>query len=120
MVVHLAQQKRKCMNSHTCVYRGPDGMKCIVGALLTDATAKAVDKSSYGDTSIGTDWVWALAKEELALSDLSTRMARTFYKHMQNAHDNSKDLEQLKKALKVQALKYGLKPGKVNGIKEWQ
>lgn len=119
MVGHLAKQQRPCEEDGRCLYRGPNGMKCIIGSLIKTATAKTVDGPSYGDTSVGADDVWDLLKKQLALSDLKERSARAFYKHMQNAHDMAKNLPVLKKALKAQAMKYKLKHGKVNSIKEW-
>ena len=37
MVAHLRQQKRPSRSdSSGCLYRGPDGLKCAVGALIPD------------------------------------------------------------------------------------
>lgn len=34
---HLAQQKMRCVsNAGCCVYRGPNGLKCAIGALIPD------------------------------------------------------------------------------------
>lgn len=37
MVKHLRKQGRRCMADKKCLYRGPDGMKCAVGALIPDS-----------------------------------------------------------------------------------
>jgi hypothetical protein len=36
VVVHARQQKCKATNSYRCAYRGPNGTKCFIGALIPD------------------------------------------------------------------------------------
>lgn len=44
VVTHLRKQGRKSVDpsTHRCMYRGPDGLKCAVGALIPDEKYSAV------------------------------------------------------------------------------
>jgi hypothetical protein len=33
---HLLNQNQRCMNNGKCAYRGEDGLKCAVGAIIAD------------------------------------------------------------------------------------
>jgi len=119
MVAHLAEQKRRCFYGGSCLYRGPNGMKCIIGSLISDASVERIASVSMLSATVLADEVWGIVKYELALEDMEAVEAAKFYRHMQRAHDNSKDLKGLKDSLKGVAKDYGLKSKSVSSIKEW-
>lgn len=67
---HLLRQAKRSKNSRLCLYRGPNGLKCAVGCLLTDAVysvflegTNARDIAEQLNISVGRD----LADDELTL-----------------------------------------------------
>jgi len=120
MVAHLANQKHRCATDGTCVYRGPNGTKCVVGAMISDETAALINKvGQLKSTAIGSGEVWALAKAELALEDLEESKAKSFYVEMQAVHDKSCHLGDVLIGLGRIATNYKLDPALVSTITSW-
>jgi hypothetical protein len=73
---HMAQQRKRSTHDGTCLYRGPNGLKCGIGALIPDAnyspamdmampfeeTLRYLDKK-YG--TIGTVGEWGFASDAI-------------------------------------------------------
>ncbi len=120
MVAHLAHQKHRCVIDSVCAYRGPDGTKCIVGAMISDETAALIDGiRATESTSISNDPVWEMAKAELALEDLREPRDKIFYIEMQEVHDLSYTLEDIQARLRRIAVHYELDPAIVGSITAW-
>lgn len=119
IVNHLAQQKTPARSVEGCCKYliEETGKKCAVGCLLSAEMAKECD-AWPGDTSIAE--VWDRAKDELEVSGLGRRESIDFYGAMQNAHDITDGVEELKRRLRKVADSYSLNADSVNNITEWK
>jgi hypothetical protein len=121
MVAHLAEQKIRSTDAFGgCVYRGPDGVKCVVGALLSDDIVEEMLKSPFLSTGIAHAGVWEIFRRELSLEDLGDDDAVHFYAEMQRAHDLSGNAEDLRIRLTAVAKKYELSPEGITSITQWK
>lgn len=120
MVAHLAQQGRRCMKGNRCAYRGNDGTKCVVGAMISDGIAEHLDEMTTDQpNAVGDADVWRMVVEELALEDLPDERARLFYQEMQNVHDTSDDLGEVNTGLQRIAKIYGLSAESAPSVTSW-
>lgn len=49
---HLFVQGRKSVDDVSCLYFGPNGTRCAVGCLMTEADAKHADDGAYGISEV--------------------------------------------------------------------
>lgn len=92
--LHLLRQGCKSENVDTCLYRGPNGTKCAVGALIPD---EEYDPSAEGDTIDSVvEWV-------PSLHGLDTE----FLRQLQTVHDDSA-VEEWPGELRAVAARFGL------------
>lgn len=86
-VKHLRTQNQQCLrkeNPTACLYRGPQGMKCAIGALFPDSEYKSKFDNENGITDIRT-----IARQIPALNGL----ALYFLYDLQVLHDcNTPDM----------------------------
>lgn len=76
MVQHLRFQKVESISKDgTCMYRGPNGLKCAVGALIPDEEYRLEFEKSIASN---------VAKKCPSLDGID----KNFLDKMQNAHDN--------------------------------
>jgi hypothetical protein len=89
-------------NSAECLYRGPDGMKCAVGVLMTDEAYKP-EMEHTGVSSVIRNYekVRALFSEEV-LNDVN------FFSDLQGCHDDGTTPQAMQDNLKGFAKKYDL------------
>lgn len=78
---HMLQQGKKSTKRHTtsCLYRGPDGLKCAVGVLITDEEYKPEMEEKT---------VWELCDDDLLPERL--RPHAQMLRSLQRIHDDSK------------------------------
>ncbi len=120
MVAHLASQKGRGIDPHGgCVYRSPSGLKCVVGALLSDEIVQEMLSNPFWSTGVGHLGVWRIFRRELALEDLADDEARMFYDAMQHAHDQGHDIDNLHQRLRTIAEKYKLDGEGIASITQW-
>ena len=102
--IHLVRQGKKSRNKQWCLYRGKDGLKCPVGALITD---KEYEKDMEGSNVLDLfdDW-----KKNLNACGISKRHQRLL-KEIQIVHDDCRATNWVKE-LKEVALLFKLSPVK--------
>ncbi len=95
MVRHLRRQGQRSENANgTCLYRGPDGLRCAVGCLIPD--------DQYKRSLEGKD-AWVITKNVPALSHIGGRLLS----EMQSIHDDC-DVSQWEEGFKDVARYYKL------------
>lgn len=73
------------LHERACVYRGPDGLKCAIGHILSDAQ---IEQYSVQESDIPPDFHEELLKELLPnVQDL--KEGTFFLRRLQGAHDNA-------------------------------
>lgn len=87
VVLHLLEQGERCSTmdedgKETCLYRGPEGMRCAVGCLIPD---------DLYDPGIEKKRVSSLPesiREVIEPTDMGTGTAIVFLERLQDIHDN--------------------------------
>lgn len=103
---HLARQKRRSANARgNCLYRGPDGLMCAVGCLLTDEEAEGQEGSAASDITLP-----ARLAPHVELLD-----------YLQTAHDSNTGTAPyiMASLLRNVANLFNLNPAKTDLITEW-
>ncbi len=105
VVEHAAQMPgRSHVDGKGCLYRGPNGNKCFVGALLTDEEAKGLDASMPYTAA-------ELAGANLMPERLLEHAA--LLQSLQDVHDQSRTMTSWPVELRLVAGRYGLDPSSV-------
>ena len=100
---HLLTQNRKSLDrSGECVYRGPNGARCAIGAIIPPEAYKPNMEGENVLTLLEQD-----LRPLLALSDADSKTTTDFYIDMQNIHD-ANEPEDWPKLLAESALERGL------------
>lgn len=105
---HLAEQKVQSKNRHICLYRGPKGRACAIGACIADKDYTFdMDSGESASELIDTHFPEAGHLKDLADS-------------IQEAHDLSRNLDDLVEKLGYAADIFDLNPDCIDLITEWQ
>ena len=131
VVEHLATQKRRSHNDHSCKYRSKDGLKCAIGALIPDSLYNPL-LEGY---SVGNIWEGLSndaverpqvfqAKEKIVnyfneVIDPQAHKLQYFLLKLQHAHDWSTSVSDIHFELSQIASAYDLNADKINSIIEW-
>ena len=105
-VVHCATQGRRSTvpdDSDQCLYRGPDGLRCVVGALIFD--------EEYTSDIEGRVASLVLPDRLVPFANLCDRL--------QTAHDESESPEKLRQRLRLVARYFDLDSSLVDTITRW-
>jgi hypothetical protein len=87
----IKQGKRCVNNSGTCQYRGPDGLKCAIGHLITD---EQMERHHIINSAGALSFSRALVEELIPdMNDLE--VTRNFLSELQDAHDLSYTISSL-------------------------
>lgn len=119
MVAHLAKQKRKAFdNVHkSCIYRTSNGMRCVVGGLLSNEAIGSIESHDLMFERVYKIMDLSNVRNELALEDCETEVE--FYSEMQSAHDRMDNAKMMQEKLNDIAEKYELDNANVSLIKQW-
>lgn len=96
---HLLTQNCRAEEGSNCLYRGPNGTKCAIGALITDEEFEKVKEANY--EHIGVYSLLDLQLKSLEGLDIE------FLRGLQNIHDCDQ-IYRWEYSLKRFAEKYGL------------
>lgn len=106
---HLAKQGRRASLNGSCKYLMPDGLRCAIGALLSDEDCAALD--ALDDSQIS-----SIFRREIATAEAD----RDLISDLQSAHDDSNsNAAQLRMSLERAAFRFGLNPAAADQITEW-
>lgn len=98
--------RSKDSDSNACMFRGPNGLKCAVGLLLSDEDVKR--NGNYGYSTLGLTWE---TRRKLGLDARRLRNSmkvNDYLIELQIAHDKSYTPGEMKDNLKLVANKRGL------------
>lgn len=80
----VVAQGKPSMNETSCLYRGPDGTKCVIGHMLTD---EQLSKYAIVENSTPESWGESILMELLPCEHMSD--AQNFMSLLQEAHDDA-------------------------------
>jgi len=96
---HLLTQMTKSIEGNQCLYRGPNGTKCAIGALITDEEYKKIEDARCKDLGV-------YEVEDLQIVSLQG-LTMNFLGELQIIHDQY-EVTNWKNQLEVFAKKYNL------------
>lgn len=97
MVKHLRQQGCRAISNGVCRYRGDNGTKCAVGALISDEQYERMTRNT------GNEWALRPTAELIGMSGDD----RDFLREVQKIHDGV-DLKDWDEQLREVAAEYNL------------
>lgn len=124
VATHLIRQGRRSLVAGICVYRGADGTRCAIGALIDDNLMAALNERTSG--AANTMGLCSLLNDE-RIKDLTTPLLPTdmtpaageyFLGELQDIHDNQYrcDRQMWPHELRRLADNYGLSAAAINGM----
>lgn len=119
VITHLASQKCQCVNTEgSCVYRGPEGRKCAIGALLSDDYYYPALDSSVGGVRVSKLPDITIVR---GIGFNTEASDRSFLDRLQESHDRGgqSDVYRLQTYLYRFATIYKLDASRVVLITEW-
>jgi len=96
---HLLTQMTKSIEGNQCLYRGPNGTKCAIGALITDEEYKKIEDARCKDLKV-------YEVEDLQIVSLQG-LTIDFLEELQIIHDHY-EVQDWKNQLETFAEKYNL------------
>ena len=96
---HLLTQMTKSMEGEQCLYRGPNGTKCAIGALITDEEFETIEDARCR-------YLGVYELETLQITSLQG-LTMDFLEELQIIHDRY-EVHDWKNQLEVFAKKYNL------------
>ena len=96
---HLLTQMTKSIEGNQCLYRGPNGTKCAIGALITDEEYKKIEDARCKDLKV-------YEVEDLQIVSLQG-LTIDFLEELQIIHDQY-EVQDWKNQLETFAEKYNL------------
>lgn len=96
---HLLTQMTKSIEGEQCLYRGPNGTKCAIGALITDEEYKRIEDARCKDLKV-------YEVEDLQIVSLQG-LTIDFLEELQIIHDHY-EVQDWKNQLETFAEKYNL------------
>lgn len=111
---HLAKQKKRCATDVGCLYRGPNGMKCAVGALIPNSLYDwKMDEGYYRISELYS--VYPAVRKFFGWRN------RGFLNRLQELHDSKyNNADNMRRELQDIAKYFKLKAGEEQKIKTWK